>query len=379
MSDKKTIIITASQPLDFNNYRRLGVEELKSLGCRVLYLSYYFNYKIPSSKLKFYKEHDDFINFKRKIDFIRFIFSLKKKNFYFIDFFPPSLFSNFVNNILKFKGGKKIDIDTGWYPEKGNKFIRSFKKERFLINFKRLYNIFKIRLKYFYTSFFSVKPDLYFCAGSLSQKKQENKRTKYVEAFSLDYQNYLNIKNEIKNKNIVTYIDQSFDDNYAIQIEDDKFSINEEKHYEILNKFFSDLENKLNIKIIIASHYRRDFEKKNFFDNEVIYYKTGELIRDSKFVIAHNSTAIGYAILFKKPVVFVSNTELAKDKYLELDTYDFANFFNKPVIQLDNYNINQIQNFLNIDDKAYENYIELFIKSKNSKFKNFWRDFLSHL
>ena len=48
-------------------------------------------------------------------------------------------------------------------------------------------------------------------------------------------------------------------------------------------------------------------EKCNF---KVRYYKTPELIQMSKFVIMHFSTAVSYCVLFKKPVLFVTNNEI---------------------------------------------------------------------
>ena len=49
---------------------------------------------------------------------------------------------------------------------------------------------------------------------------------------------------------------------------------------------------------------------KNIFGIKTIYNKTDQLVRDSKLVIGHNSTALQYAVLFEKPIILLSTKEI---------------------------------------------------------------------
>ena len=59
----------------------------------------------------------------------------------------------------------------------------------------------------------------------------------------------------------------------------------------------------MNVKI--AAHFRRSknscpIQKKFYFD------QTLNLIKNSKFVVAHNSSSIDWAVLFKKPILLLN-------------------------------------------------------------------------
>ena len=99
------------------------------------------------------------------------------------------------------------------------------------------------------------------------------------------------------------------------------------------------------------------------------YFKTERLIKDSKVVISHRSTALQYAILFSKPIILLSTPELKKiyqiHKYiLILKKYINCNYF-----FLDDDLKNKFRINYKIDLKFYKKYIKNYIK-ENIKNKN---------
>ena len=73
--------------------------------------------------------------------------------------------------------------------------------------------------------------------------------------------------------------------------------------YSKLNNLYELFElqsNKYNKKILIASHPRADYSRKNpFLNREIIKNKTIELVDNADIVLAHTSTSISFAVLFK--------------------------------------------------------------------------------
>ena len=61
------------------------------------------------------------------------------------------------------------------------------------------------------------------------------------------------------------------------------------------------------MKIIVASHPKLDFKNKEYGNFEHVKGKTMELVKDCSLCLTFNSTAISYAVLFKKPIIFLSN------------------------------------------------------------------------
>ena len=105
----------------------------------------------------------------------------------------------------------------------------------------------------------------------------------------------------------------------------------------------------------------------------VIYGKIGELIKNSEFVITKGSTAISFAVLFNKPIIYYTTDEYENFAGTKIIIKSYSSYFNKSPINIDkNYmNINFEEEFI-IDQKLYENYKNLFIKSPGSIDKISW-------
>ena len=80
--------------------------------------------------------------------------------------------------------------------------------------------------------------------------------------------------------------------------------------YNEMNKFFLFLEKKYNTEVVIAGYPKTNFtqtKKNNFNNRKVIYGDTISLVKNSSMVLQHNSTAVNYSVIFKKPILFVTS------------------------------------------------------------------------
>ena len=231
---------------------------------------------------------------------------------------------------------------------------------------------------------FNPNPNYLLTSGNLEVKNFNKNRTKIkiINSHSFDYEKYLKLKNKPMNKDLkdsIVYIDQDHEGNYDKILNKANYPVTKDFHWKSLNNFFDQLSKKLNKKIIIAAHHRRD-KKINIETNyEIEYSQTANLIKNSSLILAHYSSAISLAILFKKPIVFITTDELENFKYTELHIKKYAQELNNKVININKFNFPENYDFFHFDDNAYKKWKENYIKSPKSQIKSFWFDFIDIL
>ena len=86
-------------------------------------------------------------------------------------------------------------------------------------------------------------------------------------------------------------------------------------YYNELNKYFDLIENKFELKVVIAAHPKSNYNKDFFCGREVYQNKTHELAKDCEFAIAHYSTSVAFPVLYKKPINFIYTNAMVKKFY----------------------------------------------------------------
>ena len=87
--------------------------------------------------------------------------------------------------------------------------------------------------------------------------------------------------------------------------------------YPALAKFFDQLESHTGVSVEIAGHYKSTHPPiAACFGNRAVHYgRTLELVRDCEFVITLCSTAVSYAVVFRKPLIFIISDEILADRF----------------------------------------------------------------
>jgi len=143
--------------------------------------------------------------------------------------------------------------------------------------------------------------------------------TKIIWCHTLDYDLYLDnikvgFKKKLKSEKYVVFIDGyvPFHPDYFFR--NVKPPTTPEIYYSILCNFFAYVEEKTGLKVIIAAHPRSKYEEHpDYFGNrEIIRGETRDLIRGCEFVLTHYSTSLNFAILYKKPVIFITTNDLER-------------------------------------------------------------------
>ena len=254
------------------------------------------------------------------------------------------------------------------------------------ITFRRVVNAIFRRMP---LKLFGLRPADFIVAGGT--KSIDYAKNKYAQlltpateplwAHTMDYDIFLEHERySTQEKPFGIYLDQyiPFHSDYLRKGEMPDLDI--ESHFSALRKFFALVEKELKIQIVIAAHPRSNYESLPgyFGAREMIRGKTAELVKNSSLVIAHFSTAINFAIMFNKPILFVATKSLRQ-------TLDFgyiqtmSQILHKQPIIVDE--IDELENVeISLDEKVYENYMEAYVKRKATPLnKRLWEIVLERL
>lgn len=187
--------------------------------------------------------------------------------------------------------------------------------------------------------------------------------SKHVLVNGDDYDRALSMSNSKRliDENFIVFIDTCLPLHPDIQVCNLK-SMDPATYYYDLNAFFDKIESDTGLKIVIAAHPKAlIYKNEDYFGGRtVIFGKTAELIRDSSLVLSHNSTSIGYAVFYEKPVILLVSNAM---KESQRETYDstlcFSKELNSTLICVDDYSKMgqglKLENVL-IDKDAYSRY-----------------------
>ena len=202
-------------------------------------------------------------------------------------------------------------------------------------------------------------------AGKANCEFKYNNKTVFYKFNSTDYQTYKNDNSSnYINSPYIVFVDQYYPYHTDVKIMGMKY-IDDKLYFTQLNTFFNILENKYNKKVVIAAHPSALLYKKNNpFNNREIYYgKTSNLIKYSDGVLIHSSTAISFAVINNKPIIFLYNNDI---KTKDVNSYNImnlqSNLLDCPFISMDK-NIPEIE-FLNVNKEKYQKYMYDYLTCK---------------
>ena len=215
-----------------------------------------------------------------------------------------------------------------------------------------------------------VKPfDVLFLAENfLLDNSKYAKKIKFIN--SCDYENFISPKKFFFKDKYAVFLDVNLPFHFDNKIFNFK-KIEPENYFESLNNFFTQIESKFKIKVIIAAHPTTDKRYRHYYRRQVFYDKTSELVSHSEFVISHHSLSINFAVLNYKPILFIFTDDMFK--LYEYTTVQYinnlANFFQMPFINIDHI-VNWQIALYKVKKSIYNNYKYNYLTAKKTEFKS---------
>tara|TARA_B110001450_G_scaffold249286_1_gene266514 strand:- start:1361 stop:2536 length:1176 start_codon:yes stop_codon:yes gene_type:complete len=340
-------------------------KELETKGIDVVYWdlsNIFFKGKIThSSYFSDFKTIDDYTKFREELK------KINNTNTLFV-----TTISYYFNTIKLFYLLKKFDCKTAFFA-RGMMPSLIYDKSVILSKVLNLTSyptyistVIKFRIALLIKKLGLVKIlDIIYYAGEESLKNffvGYNYDLKNAKIYKINYFDYDKTK-EIKNsKKIINNKYCLFHDEYLPFHPDFNIknvgTVDSEQYFKDLNRFFLEIENKLNIQVVIAAHPKaKKYKSSNPFNHRKLFFsKTAELSKYSEFSIAHASTSVSYPVIYNKPVLFINSNQINNtmntfDKWIEC----YANELNSLKINIDNYTFLELSK-LSINLDSYQKY-----------------------
>lgn len=376
------IVILTPRPFLKRDYYRFGIDILKRsfvvlvFDCTALINQDYWK-TISQNIFKF----NEYISIKSKEDFLKSISKINSP--IVIDRLPISKKANWMRKMLREKESKFVDLYLNVIP-RPKKNAKNILLKIFIIMFnpKKAIKIIKNFLQRKEYNLIKSNFDISLVGGLASYNKFTNKNI--INAHSMDYDVYLNIKDKPKNNSnfYAVFLDEDMVDHPDYAFEDQKSPVTNKQYNKTLSNFLKKFESETGFKVKIACHPKRKIENiPNLLkDFEWVHGETAKLVMNSRVTLVHQSTSLSYAILFKKPLIFLISNELAKS-WLGPSIEIFSEILNSLLINMDNFSNKAFdtKTFLKIDEKKYKNYLDNYIKVPNSPDLPIWEIFAKEI
>jgi len=373
----RLLIILVDYSFSERDYKRFSISYLQQhFDVKVVDLSGWMKRKVAHLEVSYpFDGHYQITHWKGCKNFIKLI---PKSGYLVIDCLSNNIKSVWLRRKLYFLGARFIILRLGLLPTYKTQF--SIK-----LYFKTLLSPQKY-LRFIYHSFLRhlmPRINIAMIGGRVALSMLKAIPHK-IFAHSFDYDVYLNKQYSFNNLNVT----------YAVFLDEDMINhpdyiycdlpcpATAKEYYTSLATFFDYLEEKFKLKIIIATHPRSKLDDKDtpFNGRLCIQGKTAELIKGSLFVISHISTAKSYAILWKKPIVFITTDELNMSWIRpHIDFHALA--LKKSPVNINNQTEypSKLQDLLAIDDDAYAEYQQNYLKIPGSPEKPLMNIFVDYL
>lgn len=209
-----------------------------------------------------------------------------------------------------------------------------------------------------------------FTAGKINEAKyKENSNSRVFKVHHYDFDYFKNYKKFNKEKNYAVFLSPALTNPDTHDKNPGFFNKNfsnwSNDHYiHNIKSFLKKLSIYSNNKILIAEHPKEKFNLEKILKFKSYRGITADLIKNANFVICFDSNAYQLAVLFNKPIIFLTSKKLPK--FITNHIESRCLFFNKYPIEIENdLRKKDIKLNLNLNKKIYKKFIKLYITNTN--------------
>jgi hypothetical protein len=198
--------------------------------------------------------------------------------------------------------------------------------------------------------------------------------TRVIHAHTMDYERH-RVLAAAKSARFAVFIDEYLPFHPDIALLNTESPEPPDVYFAKLRALFDQVERALGLPVVIAANPRADYAGKPdlFGDRRLVQHATGRLVAESALVIAHRSTAIGFAVMAKKPLM-IAATRAIYQHSAHRPVFDaISAALNKPITFYDDAATLDLTHALDIDPAAYDRYMADFVKAPGSPDLPYWQ------
>lgn len=383
---KKTLLLLLKNPFSLRDYERMGIESLRKrfdlsiLDCSSWLMPQTFHSRDAPRRIC-----DEVVQISSLRAFRQFV--AKAPRGFAIDYVGQfSVQAILMFHFVKSAGFKIAILDSGSCPLPQEWRRIAFSWQRFVYAYKSklptraLRKLVRVLLLKILPD---QRPDMALVAGSSWRIDSRFVSAKVkIPAHSFDYEKYRRINADDAPASApawALYIDESLpshEDNSELGYDD---PVSFERFSVALKQFFDQFEQESGMTVRIAAYpsARGDaYYKALFADRDVVFGQTAELVKGSALVFAHASTAISFAVMWRRPLAFLVSEELHKSWYMPWISAP-QSLLKAPLVDIDNeLSCRELaQSNLVIDTAKYEAYENTYLRSPEASDASLWEIF----
>ena len=390
---KKLLIVLTTNPLNRYYYEKYELRRLNNHSN--IKIKYWNLLSIQNKKIvKFLSRKGTRTIYDKNFIVVKDILSLIKefrklpKSFFYLNEATKRYKISIIDRILKICGGKKIYLreNSGYqyitYKQRYKLIKKNFNSDVIKKFIKFPWVIINNFIKF---KIILAKPSLYFVPNRIwyknISKNTDSSKIKKIQDY--DYQIFRKFNKTAPKKKFIVFIDQEMDYSFDHRINySTKPFIDKEDYWGRLDKFLALINKKFNLRPVVAASHRR-----NIYDRPIKYKfffdKTVQLIKNSKFVIAHDSTALYLAILFKKPIILLTHNDFKKKQTKHYSITTFSKQLGVKMFNLSNLSLLKkdfnFNSYLKVNNNKYEKFIKKQFTFKNKNSSSNWDNIKNEL
>jgi hypothetical protein len=116
--------------------------------------------------------------------------------------------------------------------------------------------------------------------------------------------------------NTAVFLDEAFVDHPDFEILGLKSPATYERYWPAMERLFRGIEERTGLQVIVAPHPKSSGVAPAEIKARMAEVgRTAGLVRDASLVICHSSTAVAYAVLFNRPLLFATTDEIERSWY----------------------------------------------------------------
>jgi hypothetical protein len=170
---------------------------------------------------------------------------------------------------------------------------------------------------------------------------------------------------------VAVFLDEAFSDHPDYEIIGVPPPVTSNAYWSAMERLFRALEASTGLRVTIATHPKNAGNVPPSIKRRMAAPgRTAELVRDAQVVICHASTAVSFAVLFRRPMIFASTAEIEHSVYGPAIAR-MAGWFGLKPVNADHFDPAQLS-IASVDAVAYRRYEHAFLRAADASARTPW-------
>lgn len=184
-----------------------------------------------------------------------------------------------------------------------------------------------------------------------------------IASHAYDYVTWQSATSFIRPEPYIVFLDQAYPDHpdFAKLLGANPFS--RETYYSAIEGFLCHVSDRYGMPIIVALHPRsqKTSDPKPYQGFETFRDATASLVKGAHLVVAHDTTAVSFAVLGRKPLLLVEVQERSRRLHIGNVTRNMSIILGSPVVPLSSCVLPSLRMFV-VDEPKYASYEALYLR-----------------